>query len=335
MKLYIIGNGFDRHHKMPTGYSDYKVFLSTHYPGAIKAFESFDYLIKESDGDLWSDIESNLTIDADRLISDYIEKYYPDVSSDSDYTFDEMRVEIENLISFVYNFTGTYFLEWISSINSNAYIGNKDLTLDPKDQYITFNYTNTLETIYMIPPKNILHIHGKINTKLMQNIFWGGSYHPAKTMEEAEIMDPIPFPPLNKHTVHSEIQFGSVRNNPSSIENELFNKYSNDEYYGASISQAVDEITNYCRASYKDLEANYTSLKDFLNDKRIDEVIIMGHSFCGIDEPYYTDVFVPVLKDLKWVFYVHDDNSCQEYNCFIDKYSIKNHRCCSWPKCIK
>ena len=327
MKLIIIGNGFDLHHQMPTGYGNYKDFLSIHHQDAIKDFESFGYLIKESDSDLWSDIESNLTIDADSLISDFIENYYPDLSSDSDYTFDEMREELKSITQFIYDFTGAYFLEWISGINPNDYIGYKDLTLDDDNLYITFNYTNTLETLYNIPSDRILHIHGRINDELISNMLGGGSYHPAKTMEEAEIMDPIPFSPINNYTVHSEIQFGSVHNNPSLIENELFNKYSNDDCYGASISQAVGEITNYCNASYKDLKANYPKLEDFLNNKPITEIIIMGHTFDGIDEPYYADVLVPVFKDIKWVFYIYNS---ENYNSFVEKYGICDYKTILW-----
>lgn len=329
MKLYIIGNGFDLHHNMPTGYNDYKKFLNDLHPDTIKSFESFGYIKGYSKEDiLWTNLENALTLDSEYLISDFINDYYPDPSSDSDYTFDEMRVELENETQFIYNFTGLYFFEWIESINSSGYNVDKNLHFDSNDLFITFNYTDTLESLYQIPSENILHIHGKINDELSSKILGGNSYHPAKTIEEAEIFDSIPIPPINNHSVHSEIQFGSTLNDPKVIEEKLQNKYSDDDFYGASIRQGVNEIVKYCNASYKDLTANYPILKGFIADKPIAEVIIMGHSFDGIDEPYYSDILVPIFKDIKWTFYIHGNTN--KYLCFVDKYGITNHSFVSW-----
>lgn len=329
MKLYIIGNGFDRHHNMPTGYNDYYKFLNNSYPSSIKEFESFKYIKGYDCEDIrWTDLEKALTLDAENLITDFINDYYPDPSSDSDYTYDEMRVEIENITQFIYNFTGLYFLEWIKSIIPSEYNVDYHLNLDSASLFITFNYTDTLESLYQIPSENILHIHGKNSDELSSKIIGGNSYHPAKTIEEAELFDPIPIPPINNHSVHSEIQFGSTQNDPKIIKKNLERKYLDDDFYGASISQGVNEIEKYCNASYKDLKANYPVLKEFITNKSITEVVIMGHSFDGIDEPYYSDILVPAFQDIKWTFYIHSDN--EEYLSFVKKYDIINHSYVSW-----
>ncbi len=329
MKLYIIGNGFDRHHNMPTSYYDYKLFLNNYHPEAIKEFESFEYIKGYDNDDIyWTDLEESLSLDADSLLNDFVNEYYPDVTSDTDYTWDEMRVELETITRFIYNFTGVYFITWIQSIDPTKYIVDKNLDLDSNGLFITFNYTSTLESLYQIPSENILHIHGKSNDDLASKIIASNSYHPAKTLEEAEIIDPIPIPPINNHSVHSVIQFGSTQNDPAIIGETLQNKYTNDDFHGASISQGVNEIIKYCYASYKNLDANYSLLKDFISNNPISEIIILGHSFDGIDEPYYSDVIIPALKDKKWVFYIHDNN--ENYLSFVKKYNIKNHTCITW-----
>lgn len=37
----------------------------------------------------------------------------------------------------------------------------KQIDLEPEALYLTFNYTDTIETLYQIPDHNILHIHGR------------------------------------------------------------------------------------------------------------------------------------------------------------------------------
>ena len=45
MKLYIIGNGFDRAHHLPTRYWDFRTYLAQHYPDFLSLFEE-NYDIK-------------------------------------------------------------------------------------------------------------------------------------------------------------------------------------------------------------------------------------------------------------------------------------------------
>ena len=55
----------------------------------------------------------------------------------------------------------------------------------------------------------------------------------------------------------------------------------------------------------KNLNENYEKLERFIdsNLNEIDEVMIMGHSMLGGDEPYYRDIVIPRLKDRKWKIY--------------------------------
>ena len=50
------------------------------------------------------------------------------------------------------------FDEWVESIKISG--AKRILDLSPNCRYLTFNYTDTLETIYGIPQQNIVHIHG-------------------------------------------------------------------------------------------------------------------------------------------------------------------------------
>lgn len=80
VKLFIIGNGFDRGHRLPTSYWDFRTYLEVHYPQFLRSFEehydlypSDDYVKQQI---LWNELESNLAnIDEDTIKPSREHKY--------------------------------------------------------------------------------------------------------------------------------------------------------------------------------------------------------------------------------------------------------------------
>ena len=74
MTLYILGNGFDLAHKLPTAYWDFRTYLKSAHPEFLEAFEEhYDIYPSMSDEAkkeyLWNRFESNLAnIDEDSII---------------------------------------------------------------------------------------------------------------------------------------------------------------------------------------------------------------------------------------------------------------------------
>lgn len=72
MTLYILGNGFDLAHKLPTAYWDFRTYLKSAHPEFLEAFEEhYDIYPSMSDEAkkeyLWNRFESNLAnIDEDK-----------------------------------------------------------------------------------------------------------------------------------------------------------------------------------------------------------------------------------------------------------------------------
>jgi hypothetical protein len=65
MKLFIIGNGFDIGHGLPTGYWDFRTFLDLVYPEFLRSFEEHYDIYPGMSAEakkktLWSRFESNL-----------------------------------------------------------------------------------------------------------------------------------------------------------------------------------------------------------------------------------------------------------------------------------
>lgn len=154
-KLYIIGNGFDLHHKMKTQYSDFKEFV------ADENYALFEDLEKYFGGDsFWSDFENTLAyLETDEMVdeaSNYLNSYGSDDWSESDnYTYQN---ELEKLVSIVTDDLQESFTKWILNIEIT---NRKIVNIYPDSTFLTFNYTNTLEGTYQIQSDNILYLHNK------------------------------------------------------------------------------------------------------------------------------------------------------------------------------
>lgn len=83
MRLYIIGNGFDKNHGLETGYYDYRDFLLSKYYEIYNTFQNFEYVALTTN-DRWSNLEETLTFDYEAFMGNIIRVYYPDIMSDGD-----------------------------------------------------------------------------------------------------------------------------------------------------------------------------------------------------------------------------------------------------------
>lgn len=295
MKLYIIGNGFDLNHGMRTSYWDYRDFLIRKYFYIIKEYEGSQYLeaYNCSRDTRWSDLESCLRIEFEECMSDIAGNFYPDMTSERTPGWDDISIEVSNTFSFLSAFTQDCFYEWINEVTTpDEIIKRQDI--DKAACFVTFNYTRTLEEIYHIPDKNILHIHGDISD-------------------------------------FRTIQFGTPENHPDVVYSSLENIYSEDEFYNVTFAPAISSISSYANNAYKGLKDNYVRLRNFLNNiGQINEIVIMGHSYLGIDEPYYSDVLVPMLSGSMWTIHVHDQEDIKQANQFISWHRLLNAQLVEW-----
>lgn len=158
-RLYIIGNGFDRHHGLPTRYSDFHKHILNHNTEVENIFE--EYFNFRADGDrLWTHLEEDLaTFDYRSFFSTHCDIDIMDESfrrSETDSLYDAIKQESEELITNIME----AFVEWIDSIDISPC--NKTLDLDNQAMFINFNYTRTLQEIYQIPQAQVFQIHGEI-----------------------------------------------------------------------------------------------------------------------------------------------------------------------------
>ena len=289
--LYIIGNGFDMHHDIPSGYLNYRDWLERNKPSVLCEIDDF---FTSVDDNWWSNFETNLTtVEMLQIAYQSAFENQPDFSSDDFRDADWYRAEHDVRIKLESAFSDITqsFKEWIKSLPQ----GNiaKKIRIRKEDSlFLTFNYTETLETLYTIPTEQILYIHGKANSEEKLILGHGMSFKDlAYIFEKREKIE------------------------------------SGDYVLQRAKNSAVYSVYNY-RKPVEDIINNYNRWFEKLNS--ITHIHIYGHSFSSIDLPYFRKVLSCISKKSLSIEIsdYHDENqvaiesfmSSEGYN--KDQYSI-------------
>ncbi len=151
--LYVIGNGFDLWHGLPTSYRHFYEFaqdildeLEEHYTFNLN-------------GDIpWYDFENALgTFNADGFYNYHNEIDVQAEDFRPSFAFaleDDLAEESERHVATIKD----TFIEWIDQVNERQAVPL--MKFDDDAFFITFNYTSTLQVVYGIEHNKILHIHG-------------------------------------------------------------------------------------------------------------------------------------------------------------------------------
>lgn len=152
-RLYIIGNGFDRYHGIPSDYRDFAAYLRDADRSTFRIAEEF----LPVGGDGWADFEQRLAeFDEDQAI-DYAGQFH------SDERHGDFQYELQQIGAALSIRLKAQFTEWVRGLHipERAEV-SRPLSIDPQARFLSFNYTGTLSRVYGIPPSRILHIHGSI-----------------------------------------------------------------------------------------------------------------------------------------------------------------------------
>ena len=152
--LFIIGNGFDLAHGIKSSYWNFREWLGNNRSNLIGMMDIFF----SNQRDVWSSIEQALGEYNEESILDYCR---PDEEFDYDHSLSSSaRVEDSPMTFFqpVLEEFRDAFRDWVDSIEIRGI--KKLYRLNPDSRYLSFNYTDTLETEYGITPNQVTHIHG-------------------------------------------------------------------------------------------------------------------------------------------------------------------------------
>jgi len=261
-KLFIIGNGFDLHHEVPSEYSHFKAFVQEHDSHLFRTVE--DYLPADED---WSDLESALAeIDVDSMIGD-LEQFMPGYGSDdwSDSGHHDFQYEVSRVVECLSMELRGRFVQWIRQLPIPALTtaSQRLQTIDPAAPFLTFNYTSTLRDLYGVPDSHVLHIHGRAD--LPDNkLILGHAWNPEERRS------------LNDRPDIEEIDTRLMEGNTIL-----------DGYFSRTFKPSARLIEEH-RPFFDQLS-------------EVEEVCILGHSLHEVDAPYYRRLLAtPGIASAQW-----------------------------------
>ncbi len=163
-RLIIIGNGFDLHHHMKTQYIDYRDYLiKTGKKDIVDCYE----ISMEGDGDeelvcfLWSRLESTIAILPYEQAYSFLVRYDDEKWSNSSHH--DFQHEIEKMAKYWPGLKDN-LKPWVLGVRYTSACENLKAIINEESNYISFNYTNTLEKLYGINKNDICYIHGDAST---------------------------------------------------------------------------------------------------------------------------------------------------------------------------
>jgi len=266
--LYIIGNGFDRHHDIPSDYRDFGRYLAAVDRDIYREVEAYFNV----DDEFWWQFEQQLAnFDTDAAI-DYASQFLMSYGADdwSDSGHHDYQYELERVVEAISKTLQERFAQWVRQLPipslSSCFTGL--LPLDPNAFYLSFNYTQTLQRTYGIPDGQILHIHGKASDPSDRLILGHGWERSASES-------------LNHGVDISEADIRVIEGN------EIV-----DGYFSATFKPTAQIIAD-----------NQTF---FSNLNAIRQIYVMGHSLSDVDAPYFAAIIKNIdSSSVRWMISYH------------------------------
>lgn len=290
-RLYIIGNGFDIAHNLPTNYNpDFKKIAGKYEN------ENFWKIYQSRKPDIWADFETLLGCPDFNSLEKLFDGYAPDYLSDSESDRNGIILQVDmngHLMPALYKFAK----QAECSLKNTNRERSIERILDNEAFYITFNYTHTLEKIYDISCEHVLHVHGEVGKDNLLMGYPKGKFTPEKYFYDVRQKGRGPYAKLEIQDYIDEIE----------------------DYY---IRTAYDELLDKCKSFYKDIKVDLVN--SFLDKAKsqIEEIIVYGHS-CEIDFDYF-DAINKRYPKAKWLFYVASYNQQDSVEQLIEKICIKD-----------
>ncbi|MBB4133368.1 bacteriophage abortive infection AbiH family protein [Xanthomonas sp. 3075] len=248
-KLYVIGNGFDLWHGIPSSLAQFKQYVQATDSDVYREVE--EYLPTRED---WSDLERALAdMDVDALIDNlghFMGSYGDEEWSDAGHH--DFQYEVGNVVERLSTDLRQRFAEWIRTlpIPTPETASKRLATLDPDAVFFTFNYTRTLSSLYGVPPERVLFIHGCADLA-DDELVLGHAWHPQTRKS------------LNDRHDIEDVDTRLIEANDTI-----------DEYFSSTFKRSAELIRK--NQNFFDSLGN------------IDQVIVLGHSLSDVDAAYFT-----------------------------------------------
>lgn len=272
-KLFIIGNGFDIHHGIPSRYTDFADWLEGEDREVFDAFEefipsSFDASGVERAG--WADLENNLAnFDVQQLL-DYGDNFLPSYGAEdwSESGHHDHEHELDEKTSLVSSRLHRCFVRWLRTLDSASATRFPVSAVDRRGKFLNFNYTPTLQRVY--GATDVLHIHGSLLDDV-EDIVLGHGWDPAKHKQWASHID---------------------------------------ESTDTRVASGYHLIDKYFRKTFKPTSKIIArNWQFFCSLGSVTEVFVLGHGLADVDRPYFEQILLGVPKSARWTISYYGDSS--------------------------
>lgn len=260
--LYVVGNGFDRHHKMATSYVDFGEFLSRNQREVRTLLDDY---FPTYDEHFWHHFEEELAhFDVEMLVQN-LEHFIVPYSADdwSDAYHHDYEYELDRVVEGLSEGLLSAFTEWVGQIAlpSPYSLAVPQARIDPTARFINFNYTRTLQELYRVPDDRIWHIHGVAGGT--EPLVLGHAWLPSTT-----------------ETQYAQLDL--ERDDTRFIGGALII----DEYFKKTFKPTAKIIAENA--------ARFASFHD------VDDIRVLGHSLSDVDLPYLQAIASNVGPNAAW-----------------------------------
>ncbi|CAI9686768.1 hypothetical protein EAVNVH72_03483 [Elizabethkingia anophelis] len=309
--LYIIGNGFDIHHRLDTRYQSFANYL------AENDSEVYDLLLNyyglpditnpeltDEEYALWSRFEQALA-DLDYIAvlednSDYMAN--PGAEDFRDRDWHSYQIEMELIIKDLTTTLISDFNNFILEVQYGSIPDDTLIVLEDDSHFLNFNYTETLQESYNIPENRITYIHNRADANNCTLILGHGT-DPANFEEKEEE------PPQGL----SEEEFYEWRERKA------------DEY-DYSYESAKQEILSYYTKAFKNtLSIVESNIGFFSNLAEVEKVIVLGHSISEVDLKYFEVLKDKLNESVIWYVSYYSELEKQAHLETLQKLGINNN----------
>jgi len=293
--LFIIGNGFDLMHGVPSSYYNFRDFLGRNN-GLKNALE-----IYTKRDDLWADLEESLAhLDDEAMLgttNDMMDVFDVKEQDDDDFSAADFFMAAEAAIgpaqTIMRELPGE-FRKWISTLKSlNSTKALADI-INKQSNFINFNYTEFLEKIYEVSQNNIWYIHGD-RRKNNKELILG--HAPGAQFEDE----------TDQNKMNSK---GMSVKNQTAYDLRETAGYGLIAYYDATTKKSTDVIKDN-----KDKFETFTQTEN---------IIVIGHSLSQVDYLYFKEIIKHNHRavDINWYISWYSSEDLERIEQFVTEMGI-------------
>jgi len=294
--LFIIGNGFDIMHGVPSSYYNFRDSMGRHN----ELREMLEMYIRKED--LWADFEESLAqLDDEAMlgtVNDWMDTFDVKDEYDDDFSAADFFMAAETAIApaqTIIRELPKRFRKWICTLKPTIAGKPLDGIINNQSTFINFNYTEFLETIYGVSKKNVWYIHGDRRDKREELIL---GHAPGAEFE-------VDINPRGGRSERSR-----MKNQTAYDLHETAGYYLSD-YYDSTTKKSGDVI-----------KAN----KDrFVALSKVETLVVIGHSLSAVDYPYFKEIINnnQNVTNMKWYISWYSAGDLKRIHIFANALGIQ------------